>query len=158
MKVLFIGGTGVISIACTGLAAERGIDLYLLNRGRTPAELPAGVRLIAGDLSNERDVEAALAGQTFDVVANFINFTTPDIERDLRLFRGRVGQYVFISSCSVYQKPLRDYRVTESTPLANPYWQYARDKTACEQRLTDEYRATGFPITIVRPSLTYGER
>lgn len=157
MKVLFIGGTGVISTACTNLAAERGIELYLLNRGRTPADLPAGIRLIPGDLSNEREVGSALAGETYDVVANFINFTATDIERDLRLFRGKVGQYVFISSCSVYQKPLRDYRVTESTPLANPYWQYARDKIACEQRLTDEYRSTGFPVTIVRPSLTYGD-
>jgi nucleoside-diphosphate-sugar epimerase len=157
MKVLFIGGTGVISIACTRLAAARGVELYLLNRGRTPADLPPGVRVIMGDVANEREVEAALAGRTFDVVANFINFTPNDVERDLRLFRGKVGQYVFVSSCSVYQKPLRDYRVTESTPLANPYWQYARDKIACEQRLTDEYRAAGFPVTIVRPSLTYGD-
>jgi nucleoside-diphosphate-sugar epimerase len=157
MKVLFIGGTGVISTACTRLAAERGIDLHLLNRGHTPADLPPGVRLIAGDISKEQEVAAALAGHTFDVVANFINFTPADVERDLRLFRGKVGQYLFVSSCSVYQKPLRDYRVTESTPLVNPYWQYARDKIACEQRLTDEYRATAFPVTIVRPSLTYGD-
>ncbi len=157
MKTLFIGGTGVISSACTRLTAERGIDLHLLNRGRTPADLPAGVRLIAADITKEQETAAALSGHNFDVVANFINYTPADIERDLRLFRGKVGQYVFISSCSAYQKPLRDYRVTESTPLANPYWQYARDKIACEQRLTDEYRENGFPVTIVRPSLTYGD-
>jgi nucleoside-diphosphate-sugar epimerase len=157
MKALFIGGTGVISSACTRHAAERGFDISLLNRGRTPADLPVEVRLIAGDISKEQEVAAALSGHTFDVVANFINFTPADVERDLRLFRGKVEQYVFISSCSVYQKPLRNYLVTESTPLVNPYWQYARDKIACEQRLTDEYRDSGFPVTIVRPSLTYGD-
>lgn len=160
MKALFIGGTGVISIACTRLAAERGVELYLLNRGHTPADLPANVRVIAADVRQPEQVEAALseAGErTFDVVANFIAFAPQDVERDLQLFKGRVGQYVFVSSASAYQKPLPHYRVTEEMPLGNPFWQYARDKIACERRLMRERRDGGFPVTIVRPSLTYGD-
>jgi nucleoside-diphosphate-sugar epimerase len=156
MNLLFLGGTGVISSACTRLAAERGMNVCLLNRGRTPADLPPGVEVIAADVHDEAAMARALAGRTFDAVVNFIGFTPEDVRRDLRLFRGCVGQYLFISSASVYLKPLPHYRVTEATPLGNPFWQYARDKIACEELLMREHRDNGFPATIVRPSLTYG--
>jgi nucleoside-diphosphate-sugar epimerase len=155
MKVLFIGGTGNISLSCTQLAAERGVDLYLLNRGRTGAEVPAGVKVISGDVRGT-EIAKALEGQTFDAVVDFIGFEPGDVERDIALFRGRTGQYIFISSISVYQKPPTSYVVTESTPLSNPFWEYARLKIACEERLMREYRENGFPVTIVRPGHTYG--
>jgi nucleoside-diphosphate-sugar epimerase len=156
MNLLFFGGTGVISSACTRLAAERGMRVCLLNRGRTPADLPSGVEVISADVHDEAAVARALAGRTFDAVANFIGFTPDDVRRDVRLFRSRVGQYLFISSASVYLKPLPHYLVTETTPLGNPFWQYARDKIACEELLVREHQDDGFPATIVRPSLTYG--
>jgi nucleoside-diphosphate-sugar epimerase len=156
MKVLFIGGTGVISGACTRLAAERGMEVCLLNRGRTAADLPPGVEVIAADVHDEAAVNQALAGRAFDAVANFIGFIPDDVRRDLRLFGGRVGQYFFVSSASVYLKPLPHYHITEQTPLGNPFWQYARDKIECEELLRAEHRERGFPVTIVRPSLTYG--
>lgn len=156
MKVLFIGGTGIISTAVTPLAAARGIDLYLLNRGTTPANLPPGVKVIHADIRNETQARAALADHKFDVVVNWVVYTVPELELDFRLFGGRVGQYIFISSASAYQKPPANHRVTESTPLANPWWEYSRNKIACEERLIAEYRASGFPAVIVRPSLTYG--
>lgn len=157
MKVLFIGGTGVISAACTRLALKRGgIELYLLNRARRTSDLP-GAQLLQADIKDAEATARALSGHAFDVVVNFIAFTPEDMERDIALFRDRTRQYVFISSASVYQKPLADYLVTESTPLANPFWQYSRDKIACEERLMQAYREEGFPVTIVRPSLTYGD-
>jgi len=157
MKILFIGGTGIISTACTKLAAERGIDLTLLRRGQRAADLPAGVRTIAADIADEAAVSQKLAGEKFDAVVDWIAFTPTHVERDIRLFCDRTKQFIFISSASAYQKPLSHYLITESTPLANPYWQYSRDKIACEERLMQEYREAGFPITIVRPSLTYGD-
>jgi len=157
MKVLFIGGTGVVSAACTRLAAERGMDVTLLRRGERSARIPAGVRTIQADIRDAKACEAALAGEKFDAVADWVAFTAADIERDLALFRGRTRQYVFISSASAYQKPVRRYPITEETPLANPYWQYARDKIACEERLRKAHREEGFPATIVRPSLTFDE-
>jgi nucleoside-diphosphate-sugar epimerase len=157
MRVLFIGGTGIISTACTRLAAKRGIDLTLLTRGRRATELPAGVKTLSLDIENEASASRALGETTFDVVVDWIAFTPEQIERDLSLFRGRVRQYVFISSASAYQKPSTHYLITESTPLANPFWDYSRNKIACEERLMRVYREEGFPITIVRPSLTYGE-
>ncbi|GAB4414006.1 MAG: SDR family oxidoreductase [Bacteroidia bacterium] len=153
MKILFIGGTGNISMACTRLALERGHEVYLLNRGRT--SLPEGAHAVVADIGDETATRQALAGHTFDVVANFIAYVPADIERDIRLFQGRIGQYVFISSASAYQKPATHPVITESTPLANPYWQYSRDKIACEDLLQLACRDTGFPMTIVRPSLTY---
>ena len=156
MKVLFIGGTGVISEAVSRLAIEKGIDLYLLNRGNRPQFFPQGAKLISGDIRDQASIAAVLQNQTFDVVVNWIAFTPAHIKTDLELFQGRTHQYILISSTSAYQKPVRDYLITESTPLANPYWQYARDKIACEQLLLDEYRNNGFPVTIVRPSYTYG--
>jgi nucleoside-diphosphate-sugar epimerase len=157
MKVLFIGGTGIISTACTRLAAERGIDLTLLRRGQRAADLPAGIRTIAADIADEAAVAQALAQEKFDAVVDWIAFTPAHIERDIRLFRDRTRQYIFISSASAYQRPVGHYLITESTPLVNPYWQYSRDKIACEDRLMQEHRETGFPVTIVRPSLTYGD-
>ncbi|HEX8985270.1 MAG TPA: SDR family oxidoreductase [Bryobacteraceae bacterium] len=154
MRVLFIGGTGIISTACTALAVERGVDLTLLTRGLRPGSLPAGVPTLRMDIEDA----SGLPGDTvFDVVVEWVAFTPAHIERDLRLFAGRVRQYIFISSASVYQKPATDYLITESTPLANPYWEYARHKIACEERLLRAYREDGFPVTIVRPSLTYGD-
>ena len=157
MKVLFIGGTGIIGTACTALAAERGIDLTLLNRGRRAAQLPPGVKTLVADIEDESGAARALAGASYDAVVDWIAFTPAQIERDIRLFRGRARQFVFISSASVYQRPVSHYLITESTPLANPYWDYSRNKIACEERLTRAYREEGFPIAIVRPSLTYGD-
>jgi nucleoside-diphosphate-sugar epimerase len=154
MKVLFIGGTGIISTAVSRQAIERGYELYLLNRGKQHANPPGSHSLVA-DFHRPEDVRTLLQDQKFDVVVDWIAFTPEDIERDLALFRGRVGQYVFISSASAYQKPPANYLITESTPLHNPYWQYSRDKIACEERLLRAYREEGFPVTIVRPSLTY---
>jgi nucleoside-diphosphate-sugar epimerase len=157
MRVLFIGGTGIISTACTRLAAERGIELTLLTRGRRAVELPASAKTLYVDIDDAASAGKALGEKTFDVVVDWIAFTPEQIERDLNLFRGRVRQYVFISSASAYQKPPTHYLITESTPLANPFWDYSRNKMACEERLLRAYREEGFPITIVRPSLTYGE-
>lgn len=154
MKVLFIGGTGNISTAVSRLALQRGIDLYLLNRGNRAPDLK-GARLLRADIANPKEAEAALASHTWDCVVNWIAFQESDIERDLALFRNRTRQYIFISSASVYQKPATSPFITEGTPLANPYWDYSRSKIACEERLTRALRDEGFPITIVRPSLTY---
>ncbi|MCL2810998.1 MAG: SDR family oxidoreductase [Clostridia bacterium] len=156
MKALFIGGTGTISTSITELAVQRGWDVTLLNRGNGP--VPQGVRSIRADINDEAAVTAALAGQTFDVVADFIVFTTEQLERDLRLFTNNTRQYIFISTASAYQKPCADWLITESTPMHNPYWQYSRDKIACEERLLNAYRNQGFPMTIVRPSHTYSHR
>jgi len=156
MKVLFIGGTGNISLAVTQLAAARGIELTLLRRGQRTADLPEGVNTITADINDEAAVAKTLGDRHFDAVVDWIAFTPAQIERDIRLFRGRTHQFVFISSASAYQRPVGHYLITESTPLTNPYWQYSRDKIACEERLMLAYRDEGFPITIVRPSLTYG--
>ena len=155
MKVLFIGGTGVISSACSQLSVARGIDLYLLNRGRTPRPAPPSAHLIRADIRDRNAVEDVIAGQTFDVVVDWVAFAPERIETDLDLFRGHTGQYIFISSASAYQTPPASLPVTESTPLDNPFWEYSRRKIACEQRLIQAYRQERFPITIVRPSHTY---
>lgn len=156
MRALFIGGTGLISAACSELAVARGVDLALLNRGRRGA-IPAGAAGIVADSDDPAALRAALAGRDFDVVVNWIAFTPEQVERDIELFRGRVGQYIFISSASAYQRPVGHYLISESTPLANPYWEYSRNKIACEERLLRAMREEGFPVTIVRPSLTYGD-
>ena len=156
MKVLFIGGTGIISSACSELAAREGIDLYLLNRGQTvdrPA--PIGATVLFGDIRDRASSEAALAGHNFDAVVDWIAFTPDHVQADIDLFRGRTGQYVFISSASVYQTPPASLPVTESTLLDNPYWDYSRNKIACEELLVRAYRDEKFPMTIVRPSHTY---
>jgi len=145
-------------MASTALAAKRGIDVTLLTRGQHEAKLPPGVKTLTADV-NDPTLPQRLQqeSQEFDAVVDWIAFTTADIERDLKLFHGRTRQFVFISSTSAYQKPQTHYLMTESTPLANPYWDYSRNKIACEERLMRAYREEGFPITIVRPSLTYGE-
>ena len=154
MNVLFIGGTGNISGAVSRLAVARGIDLALLTRGQRPVAI-TGARSLAADIRDPLAFAAALGERQWDAVVNWIAYTPADIERDLALFAGRTRQYIFISSASVYQKPLRYPVVTESTPLANPFWEYARNKIACEERLNRACRETGFPGVIVRPSLTY---
>jgi nucleoside-diphosphate-sugar epimerase len=158
MKLLFIGGTGLISSACSELAVERGHELYILNRSLSAKHpLQQGATLLRGDIhGGPAELATLLAGHRFDAVVDFLAFTPEDIERDLALFAGRTGQFVFISSASAYQKPLRNYLVTEETPLDNPFWDYSQGKIACEQRLSAAARQQGFPITIVRPSLTYG--
>ena len=157
MKVLFIGGTGNISTACTRLAVERGMELTLLRRGQRAAIIPDSVDAIAADIADEAAVARALGSRQFDAVVDWIAFTPDQVERDIRLFRDRTRQYIFISSASAYQRPVAHYLITESTPLENPFWQYSRDKIACEERLMRERRDNGFPVTIVRPSLTYGD-
>jgi nucleoside-diphosphate-sugar epimerase len=156
MKILFIGGTGVISSACSQLAIERGLELYLLNRRQTTQRpVPAGAHLLRGDIRDPSSARDALQGHTFDAVVNFIAFTADHVETDLELFRGRTGQYVFISSASAYQTPPASVPITESTPLDNPVWLYSRNKIACEDRLMRAYREEKFPMTVVRPSHTY---
>ena len=154
MKILFIGGTGNISTCVSKRVIAAGHELYILNRGKRPVQIE-GAHSIVADINDEAATASAIGDQTFDVVANFIGFTAADIERDIRLFNGRCAQYIFISSASAYQKPLANLFVTESTPLANPYWQYSRDKIACELRVNQAYREEQFPGTIIRPSLTY---
>lgn len=158
MKILMIGGTGTISMAITRQLAAMGEDLTLLNRGNRSANLPEDVKTITADISNEEATAKLLEGMTFDVVCEFIGFVPAQVERDIRLFAGKTKQYMYISSASAYQKPLSDYKITESTPLSNPYWEYSRNKIACEDVLMRAYRESGFPVTIIRPSHTYDER
>ncbi len=155
MKVLFIGGTGNISTASTQLALKKGIDLYLMNRGNKNRPGLEGARSIICDINSAGQAKTALKGHNFDVVVNFIAFTPEEVKRDIELFSGICDQYIFISSASVYQKPPTHPIITESTPLYNPYWDYSRDKIACEDLLMKAYRKSGFPVTIVRPSHTY---
>jgi len=156
MKALFIGGTGQISTACARRALACGIEVTLLNRGRTSQRpIPDGARVLHADVRRADAVRAALGSEAFDVVANFVAFTPEHVETDLELFAGRVGQYVFISSASAYQTPPLRLPITESTPLRNPIWPYSQAKIACEDRLVRAYREDGFPVTIVRPSHTY---
>jgi nucleoside-diphosphate-sugar epimerase len=158
LKVLFIGGSGVISSACTREAADSGIDLYVLNRGQnTTRPLPAGVTRLRGDVRSPGSVLDAIGDLDFDSVVDWVAFTTEHVDSDIDLLRGRTGQYVFISSASAYQTPPARLPVTESTPLRNPFSQYSQDKIACEELLVAQYRATGFPATIVRPSHTYDQ-
>jgi nucleoside-diphosphate-sugar epimerase len=154
MKVLFIGGTGNISTSVSKLALSKDIDLYLLNRGKTDADIP-GAKTITADIYNLEETKKALQEHTWDVVVNWIAFIPEHIENDLELFRGKTKQYVFISSASIYQKPPSMPVIDESTPLSNPFWEYSRDKIACEELLNQAYRDDSFPITIVRPSHTY---
>lgn len=154
MKVLFVGGTGNISASCVRLCLERGMEVFLLNRGRRASETPGATTLVA-DLGRPDELERALAGHSFDAVADFVAFVPADIERALALFASRTRQYVFISSASAYQKPASGAPISESTPLKNPFWQYSRDKIACEDSLTALWRERDFPAVIVRPSLTY---
>jgi nucleoside-diphosphate-sugar epimerase len=155
MKVLFIGGTGIISSACSELALQRGIDLYLLNRGRSFRPAPAGAISLQGDIRRPASVTAALGDLTFEAVVDWVAFTPDQVKTDIELFHDRTEQYIFISSASAYQKPPGFLPILESTPLINPFWQYSRDKAACEALLEQARRQDGFPFTIVRPSHTY---
>ena len=154
MRVLFIGGTGTISRAVSLLAVERGVDLHLLNRGRSGVDVP-GAKVITGDIGRPQEVAKLLNGEEFDVVVDWIAYVPEHVERDIGLFARRTRQFVFISSASAYQKPPSHHVITESTPLVNPFWEYSRGKIACEERLMREHRESGFPVTIVRPSHTY---
>ena len=159
MKALFIGGTGTISMAIVRRLAEKtDWEVWLLNRGKRAADVPAGVRTIIADINDENDAAEKLQGMFFDTVCEFIGFTQDQVERDWRLFRDKTRQYIYISSASAYLKPAASYVITEGTTLANPYWQYSRDKIACEEFLMRKHREEGFPVTIVRPSHTYDER
>lgn len=158
MKALFIGGTGTISSAITDLLAKNGTELYLLNRGNRTERVPENVKIITADINDENAVKELISDMTFDVVADFIAFVPSQLERDYRLFAKKTKQFIFISSASAYQKPLSDFYITESTPLANPYWEYSRNKIVCENYLMQMYRENNFPVTIVRPSHTYDER
>ena len=154
MKVLFIGGTGIISATVSRQAVEAGIELYLLNRGQHEGA-PAGAHHLQADIHQPGSAQRALQGLSFDAVVDWVAYTPEDIERDLELFTGRTRQFIFISSASVYQKPPATPIVTESTPLHNPIWKYSQDKIACEELLNRAFRESNFPMTIVRPSLTY---
>ena len=158
MKILFIGGTGTISMAITRLLAERGDELYLLNRGNRNGGLPENVKIISCDINDEKAAAEKLAGMEFDCVGEFIGFVPAQLERDFRLFAGKTKQFIYISSASAYRKPMQGYTITEETPLENPYWEYSRNKKACEEYLFERYRKDGFPVTVVRPSHTYDER
>lgn len=158
-KALFIGGTGTISTAIVKKLAKDGIwDVYVLNRGNRSDVLPENVHLIKADINDEADVLSKIGDITFDAVCEFIGFTVPQVERDYRLFNGRTRQYIYISSASAYHKPSSSYIITEGTTLANPHWEYSRNKIACEEYLMTKYKEEGFPVTIVRPSHTYDER
>ena len=159
MKALFIGGTGTISMAIVRRLAEKtDWEVWLLNRGRRAADVPAGVHTITADVSDEQDVAEKLKDHFFDTVCEFIGFTQDQVERDWRLFKDKTRQYIYISSATAYLKPAASYVITEGTTLANPYWQYSRNKIACEEFLMKKHREEGFPVTIVRPSHTYDER
>ena len=154
MKVLFIGGTGIISSAVSKLAVARGIDLYHLNRGKSHRKIE-GVKNLLGDIRNVAETKEMLKNYHFDVVVNWISFIPEHVNADIQIFSGITDQYIFISSASAYEKPVSKLPITEDTPLINPYWQYSRDKAECERILKEAYKNTGFPVTIVRPSHTY---
>ena len=158
MKILLIGGTGTISSAITRQLAETKHEVYLLNRGNRNADIPSNIKVLVADINKEEEAKEKLEGMTFDAVCDFIGFVPSQLERDYRLFAGKTKQFLFISSASAYHKPVRDYRITEATTLANPYWEYSRNKIACEEFLFKMYRENGFPVTIIRPSHTYCER
>lgn len=158
MKALFIGGTGTISTAISKRLLEQGCELYLLNRGNRNDVLPSGAHSIVADINDEAMVAEKIKDLSFDVVCDFIGFVPEQLERDFRLFNGKTKQFMYISSASAYQKPVANYRITEATPLVNPYWEYSRNKIACEEYLMKMHRENGFPVTIIRPSHTYDER
>lgn len=159
MKALFIGGTGTISTAIVNrLVKELNWEVWILNRGNRNEVVPKGVHHIIADINDEADVTEKIKDLYFDTICEFIGFHVQHVERDYRLFKDKTRQYIYISSASAYHKPAASYIITEGTTLANPYWQYSRDKIACEEFLMKKYREEGFPITIVRPSHTYDER
>lgn len=158
MKILLIGGSGTISSAVTQKLVSENHQVFVLNRGNNNDRLPSSVHVLVADMANENDVAEIIKDHFFDAVCEFIAFHPSQIERDIRLFSEKTNQYVFISSASAYHKPSVNPYITEGTTLANPYWQYSRDKIACEEVLWNAYRKNNFPMTIVRPSHTYDER
>jgi len=156
MKVLFIGGTGNISTSCVGLALERGFEVTIWNRGKRESLFGARVATLRGERDDEAVLAQAAAGR-FDAVVDFLAFRPEQVEAALRAFAGRAGHYVFISTASAYEKPPRRHVITEDTPLGNPYWEYSRQKIACEELLTRAFASGNLPVTIVRPSYTYGQ-
>lgn len=156
LSVLFIGGTGNMSAPAAELAVSRGLDVTIINRGVTSLRpTPDGVQVLTADIRDDASFRAAIGDRRFDVVVDFVAFTPEHVRRDIDMFEGRTGQYVFISSASAYQTPPERLPIVESTPLRNPFWQYSRDKIACEDVLVEAYRERNFPATIVRPSHTY---
>jgi nucleoside-diphosphate-sugar epimerase len=154
MKVLFIGGTGIISSAVSRLALERGIELYHFNRGKSHRKIE-GVKNITGNIRNVEETKKILADYSFDVVVNWISFIPEHVLADIEIFTEKTKQYIFISSASAYEKPISKLPITDKTPLINPFWQYSRDKAECESILLNEFKTNNFPVTIVRPSHTY---
>lgn len=158
MKILFIGGTGTISTAISKQLAALGHELYLINRGNRNSELPENINFITVVVNDEAAVAEKIKDMSFDSVCDFIGFVPEQLERDYRLFKGKTKQFMYISSASAYNKLPSDYVITEGTALANPYWEYSRNKIKCEDFLMKMYRDEGFPVTIIRPSHTYDER
>lgn len=157
MRVLFVGGTGNISAACTDRALEKGIEVFHLNRGTRPEKEKKGVTVLRADIRNTQAVRTALAGLKFDSVVQFLAFRPEHVAADIELFEGIADQYVLISTCSAYRKPSLHPVITEATPLENPFWEYSRLKIACEKVLTTTGTEHRFPFTIVRPSHTYDD-
>jgi nucleoside-diphosphate-sugar epimerase len=157
VKLLFLGGTGNISTACVELTVEQGHDVTVLNRGRSPSRLQGPVRVVAGDRNDGAFLRQVAEATHFDAVVDFLGYRPEQVEAAIAAFGGRAGQYVFISTTAVYEKPVVHYIITEATPLANPFWEYARQKIACEERLWRARRESAFPVTVVRPSYTYGQ-
>ncbi len=157
MRVLFIGGTGNISSACTERALEKGFEVFHLNRGSRPERENTGVKSLKADIRNPETVRTAIAGLRFDSIVQFLAYRPEHVEADMDMFDGVTGQYVLISTASAYQKPSLSPIITESTPLENPFWEYSRQKIACEKVLTAKARERSFPYTIIRPSHTYGD-
>lgn len=155
LSVLFLGGTGVISSASAELALARGLDLTIVTRGTSGRPVPEGAHVVHADVRDPTSLRSALAGRDFDAVVDWLAFGPEHVRADVELFAGRTGQFVFISSASAYQTPPARLPITESTPLRNPFWEYSRNKIACEDVLVAAYRDHGFPATIVRPSHTY---
>jgi len=155
MKILFIGGTGIISTACAKMCLRRGIDLYCLNRGQSIRSIPSGAKVISADYFDRAEVQALIGNEVFDVVVDWIAYHPEQVQFDHQFFHNKVGQYIFISSASAYETPPSRLPVTEETPLSNPFWEYSRNKISCEQYLRETYQKDGFPVTIVRPSHTY---
>ncbi len=156
MRILFIGGTGNISADCAALLQQRGHDILILSRGRSP--VPPQYTALVADRHDPAAMRTAVAAARPDIALNFIGYELADVQSDYELFRGVVSQYVFISSTTVYAKPPAQLPITETAPLGNPAWDYAQKKLACEQWLGERWRADRFPVTIVRPSHTYSQR
>ncbi len=157
MKILFIGGTGAISTACSREILRRGHELWLLNRGTRPERVPEGAKQLIADARDPDQVRSAIYGLTFDCVVNWVAFEPSHVRQDVELFSGLTGLYIFISSAAVYLKPPPHWLITEETPTGNPWWPYAQNKIACEKYLAEAFEKDRFPVTIVRPSHTYSD-